>query len=207
METISLDPLAMAHTEAYKLLIGSILPRPIAFVSTRAADGTLNLAPYSFFTGVCSNPPTLLFCPMRRGSDGAKKDSLCNIEETGEFVVNIVTESIVAQMNQTSAEYPPDISEFEAAGLTPVPSTIVRAPRVAESPVNLECKLQQIVPVGDGSVGSGAVVLGTIVQVHIRADLYQNGRILTEGLQPVARLAGMAYCPVREVFELPRPVL
>jgi flavin reductase (DIM6/NTAB) family NADH-FMN oxidoreductase RutF len=189
----------------YKLLIGSILPRPIAFVSTQSAEGILNLAPFSFFTGVCSNPPTLLFCPMIRGSDGHRKDTLLNIEKTGEFVVNVVSEAIVERMNQTAAEVPPEVNEFELAGLTPAPSLTIKPPRVLEAPVSMECKLQQIIPVGTGEAGSGAVVLGTILQFHIRADLYKDGRINTEALKPVSRLAGAAYAPVRDMFELVRP--
>ena len=204
---ITLDPAQLSTQDVYKLMIGSVVPRPIAFVSTQSKAGILNLAPFSFYTAVCSSPPTLLFCPARRGTDGAKKDTLINIEETGEFVVNVVTEDIVEAMNQTAAEYPPEMSEFEAVGFTPVPSTIIKPPRVLESPVSMECKLQQVIPVGDGKIGSGAVVLGTIVQFHIQDGVYQNGRILTEQLKPVARLAGAAYSPVRDIFELKRPVL
>ncbi len=204
---VSLDPAQLSTQDVYKLMIGSVVPRPIAFVSTQSKAGVLNLAPFSFYTAVCSKPPTLLFCPARRGTDGTKKDTLINIEETGEFVVNVVTEGIVEAMNQTSADYPPEVSEFNAAGLIPVPSLMIQPPRVLESPVSMECKLQQIIPIGDGGPGSGAVVLGTIVQFHIQDQVYQNGRILIEQLKPVARLAGAAYCPVREIFELQRPVL
>ncbi|HEY9688044.1 MAG TPA: flavin reductase family protein [Coleofasciculaceae cyanobacterium] len=204
-EFISIDPAQNSQQDNYKLLIGSVLPRPIAWVSTRSKAGVLNLAPFSFYTGVCSNPPTILFCPTVRGSDGAKKDTLLNIEETGEFVVNVVSEDVVRQMNQTAAEYPRGVDEFREVGLTPAASVVVQPPRVLESPLSMECKLQQIVPVGDGGLGSGNVVLGTIVQFHVRADLYHNGRIDTAGLKPVARLAGAAYCPVRDAFELERP--
>lgn len=194
-----------AAQDNYKLLIGSILPRPIAFVSTQSAEGILNLAPFSFFTGVCSNPPTLLFCPMIRGSDGHRKDTLLNIQETGEFVVNVVSEDIVERMNQTAAEVPPEVNEFELSGLTPAPSLSIKPPRVLEAPVSMECRLQQIIPVGAGDPGSGAVVLGTILQFHIRADLYEHGRIDTEALKPVSRLAGAFYAPVHDMFELIRP--
>lgn len=202
---IAIDPAQHSNQENYKLIIGSVLPRPIAFVSTCSADGRLNLAPFSFFNAVCSNPPTVLFCPMVRGSDAGKKDTLRNIEETGEFVVNVVSEDIVVPMNQTAAEYPYGVNEFEQAGLTPAPSIVVKPPRVLESPISMECKLQQVIYVGDGGVGSGSVVLGTVVRFHIREDLYSNGRIDTARLKPVARLAGSAYCPVREAFELERP--
>lgn len=203
---ITIDPTQNSNQDNYKLLIGSVLPRPIAFVSTQSTDGQLNLAPFSFFTGVCSDPPTILFCPMVRGSDGHKKDTLLNIEATGEFVVNVVSEDIVSQMNQTAAEFAYGVNEFTEAGLTPAPSEVIKPPRVLESPLSMECKLQQVIYVGEGGVGSGTVVLGTVVRFHIREDLYHAGRIDTALLKPVARLAGAAYCPVREAFEVKRPV-
>lgn len=202
---ITIDPAHNSNQDNYKLLIGSVLPRPIAFVSSQSPEGALNLAPFSFFTAVCSDPPTILFCPMVRGSDGGKKDTLRNIEATGEFVVNVVSEEIVTAMNATAGEFPYGVSEFAEAGLTPVPSVVVKPPRVLESPLSLECRLQQLIPVGPGGVGSGTVVLGTVLRFHLRADLYQSGRIDTSRLKPVARLAGSAYCPVRDVFEVARP--
>jgi flavin reductase (DIM6/NTAB) family NADH-FMN oxidoreductase RutF len=204
---VTLDTQTLPFAQAYKLMIGSIVPRPIAWVSTLSPSGVPNLAPFSFFNGVCSNPPSLLFCPVRRGTDGAKKDTLTNLEANGEFVVNVVTEHNVGLMNQTSAEYPPEVSEFTEAGVTPLPSVLVKPPRVAESPIHFECKLLQVVPVGDGSVGSGCVVIGEIVRFHAHETVYQNGRIDLAALAPVARLAGSAYCPVRDVFELARPTL
>lgn len=203
---ITIDPAEQGNQDNYKLLIGSVVPRPIAWVSTQGADGVRNLAPFSFFTGVCSHPPTVLFCPMVRGSDGGKKDTLLNIEETGEFVINVVSEDVVALMNQTAAEWPRQVDEFSEVGVTPVASVKVGPPRVQEAPVSLECVLQQVIPVGAGGVGSGFVVLGTIVMAHVRDDLYTQGRIDTLGLRPVARLAGSSYCPVREPFEIQRPV-
>ena len=202
---VQIDPAENSNQDNYKLIIGSVVPRPIAFVSSCSKDGELNLAPFSFFTGVCSNPPTILFCPMVRGSDAGKKDTLLNIEETGEYVVNVVSEDIVALMNQTAAEFPRGIDEFKESGLTPSPSVIVKPPRVLESPLSMECKLQKIIPVGDGTVGSGFVVLGTVVRFHIREDLYAAGRVDTLGLKPIARLAGAAYSRLSDVFELQRP--
>lgn len=203
---VTIDPAQNNNQDNYKLIIGSVVPRPIAWVSSQSKDEQLNLAPFSFFTGVCSNPPTILFCPMIRGTTGERKDTLVNIEQTGEFVVNIVSEDVVFAMNQTSGEYPPEVNEFSLAGVTPSPSVIVKPPRVLESPLSMECRLQQVVPVGEGGIGSGFVVLGTVVQVHVREDLYESGRIDTLGLKPVARLAGTNYCPVREPFALDRPV-
>ncbi|MBY0449342.1 MAG: flavin reductase family protein [Cyanobacteria bacterium] len=204
---VSLNPTEISQGDMYKLLIGSVVPRPIAFVSTQSTEGNNNLAPFSFFNAVASNPPALMFSMARRGSDGAKKDTLINLENTGECVVNIVSEDIVQAMNQTSAEYPPEVSEFKAAGLTPVPSLSVKPPRVGESLVQMECRVLNLVPVGDGSIGSACVAIVEVVQFHCAAHAYQNGRILIEALKPVARLAGSSYCPVREIFEIARPVI
>jgi flavin reductase (DIM6/NTAB) family NADH-FMN oxidoreductase RutF len=200
---VILDPAAIPHADAYKLAVGSVLPRPIAFVSTRR-DGVDNLAPFSFFTVVCANPLTLCFSTMRKGPHGVKKDTLVNIEATGEFVINVVDEAFVEAMNQTSAEVGPEVSEFELAGLTRAPSEVVAPFRVAESPVSFECKRYQIVEVSD-QPGGGSLILGTVVRVHVRDDLYQDGRILLERWKPVARLAGAGYARVTDTFELARP--
>ncbi|MFN8614432.1 MAG: flavin reductase family protein [Vampirovibrionales bacterium] len=207
LSTITLLPSELSQKDKYKLLIGCVVPRPIAFVSTVSRAGLPNVAPFSFFNGVSSEPPCLMFSVTYRGSDGQKKDTLRNIEETGEFVVNVVTESIVAQANQASAEYPADVNEFEATGLTMVPSQKIIAPRVAESPINLECELYKLVPVGPGGAGSATIVIGEIVAYHLREDVYHNGRIDLEALQPVSRLAGSFYAPVHDAFEIQRPQL
>jgi flavin reductase (DIM6/NTAB) family NADH-FMN oxidoreductase RutF len=202
---VSLDPAALSQTDNYKLMIGAIVPRPIAFVSTVSPEGLLNVAPFSFFNGVCSNPPTLLFTTVRRSSDGQKKDTLTNIEATQEFVVNVVSEAMAVPMNQASAEYPPDVSEFDACGLTPAPSSHVRPAGVAESPVRMECRLLQVVHIGNDAPGSGDIVIGQIVAYHLRADVYAQGRVSLEALRPIGRLAGAAYCRVTDVFTLERP--
>lgn len=199
-----LDPAALPWEAAYKYLNGAILPRPIAFVSTVDAEGVLNLAPFSFFTAVSANPMTICFSVMRRGTDGLKKDTLRNIEATGEFVVNIVSESFVEKMNVTAAEFPPEVSEFEASGLTPAASVIVKAPRVLESLVNFECKLTQIVEIGDGK-GAGSLVIGQVVQVHVDDAIHHDGKIDTQGLNPVGRLAASDYVRVTDTFQLIRP--
>jgi flavin reductase (DIM6/NTAB) family NADH-FMN oxidoreductase RutF len=203
---IDIDPESLTNQERYKLLIGSILPRPIAFVSTLSPEGIPNLAPFSFFTGVCSSPLIVCFAPMIRGSDGQKKDTLRNIEQTQEFVLHVVTEDIVQQMNQTAAEYPADVSEFDASGLTPIPSEKVKPFRVKESPIQMECILHQIVSLGE-TVGSGSLVLGRVVQLHFSEDVYQDGKILTQKLKPVARLAGSSYAKVTDTFDLERPIV
>lgn len=205
MSATELDVSTLSVGEAYKLLIGAIVPRPIAWVSTVSEDGVTNLAPFSFFNGVCSNPPSLLFCPVNH-PDGREKDTLRNIRQTRQFVVNVASESLVAKMNQTSGDYPPETSEFREVGLTEAACRMVRAPRVAEAPASFECELLQIVDVGPGTAGSGHVVIGKILFAHFADGVYeQGGRVWLERLKPVARLAGASYCPVREVFDLPRP--
>ena len=199
-----IDPKNQTFKENYKLMIGSILPRPIAFVSTISKNGIHNLAAYSFFNGVTSNPPSICFAPNRKGTDGSKKDTLVNIEDTGEFVVNIVTEDIVKPMNDTAPEYPPEVSEFEEVGLTPIESHIVKAPRVKESPINMECKLMQIVEVGPAEPGGGFLVIGEIALFHIQNELLDNGRIDTGLLKPVGRLAGTEYTTLGKRFSLSR---
>ncbi|RMF09477.1 MAG: flavin reductase family protein [Candidatus Neomarinimicrobiota bacterium] len=201
-----IDPATQSFKDNYKLMIGSILPRPIAWVSTRSPEGVPNLAPFSFFMGVCSRPPTLAFAPAIRATDGATKDTLNNIRDTKEFGVNIVSEDLAEVMVQTSGEYPPDVDEFALAGLQPEPGQVIAAPLVKASPVRFECRLTRIIPVGDGKPGSGFVVLGEIVRFHVRDDLIQEGRIDIQALRPVGRLAGSAgYCRITDTFEIRRP--
>jgi len=199
-----IDPTKQTQRENYKLMIGSILPRPIAFVATISASGRLNLAPFSFFTGITSQPPTICFAPSRRAEDGGKKDTLRNIEETGEFVVNVVTEAIATQMNETATEFPPEVDEFTASGLTPIPSQIVRPPRVKESPINMECKLYRTIDIGPEAAGGGTLVIGEIILFHIADELYHEGRIDTERLRPLGRLAGSDYTTLGKRISMER---
>ncbi|KEO83544.1 flavin reductase family protein [Tumebacillus flagellatus] len=202
---MQIDPKSLPWRDAYKYLNGSILPRPIAFVSTMDENGTLNLAPFSFFTAVAANPLTICFSVMRRGTDGAKKDTLQNIEATKEFVVNIVSESFAVPMNVTATEFPPEVSEFEQSGLTPAPSTVVQPPRVAESKINFECKLHQIVEVGGDQPGASALVIGEVVHIHVDDSIHlPGGKIDVQGLQPIGRLAANDYVRVTDIFELVR---
>lgn len=191
--------------DAYKLLQGSVLPRPIAFVSSQDENGTANLAPFSFFTVISANPMMVCFSPMRRGTDGAKKDTLNNIEATKQFVINIVSEDFVQQMNDCATEFPSDVDEFEASGLTKTESAVVKPPRVRESRVHLECELDQVLHFGQDEAGAGSLVIGKVVHVHVDDDLYENGRINSEKLNPVGRLAGATYTlPLARTFELQR---
>lgn len=200
-----LDPASLpSWNDVYKYLIGSVVPRPIAWVSTVDEQGTQNLAPFSFFTVVAANPPTICFTVMRRGSDGQKKDTLRNIEATQEFVVNIVSEPLVEQMNATATEFAPDVSEFEQTNLTPAASVVVKAPRVGEALVNLECKLTQIVEIGGNEKGAGALVIGQVVQIHVDDAIHYDGKIDTVKLQPVGRMAGAQYIRCTDTFELAR---
>ena len=203
---ISINTKELPFQERYKLLIGSIVPRPIGFISTVSPAGIYNLAPFSFFNGVCSEPMAILFCPVIRGSDGQEKDTLKNIKATKEFVANIVSEEFASQMNQCSAEYPREIDEFKESGLTPMPSKIVKPPLVKEAKINMECKLLQLVEIGN-KPGNGTVVIGEVVYFHIQEDIYQDGKIILNKLKPIGRLGGADYCKVTDVFSLPRPTV
>ena len=202
---MKITPSEHDYNQIYKLMIGSIVPRPIAFVSSVNAKGNRNLAPFSFFNGVCSNPPTVLFSTVIR-KDGTHKDTLNNVEATKEFVVNIVSEDIAQQMNIASGEYPPDVDEFIKSGLTPVPSDVVKPPRVKESMVSMECKLSQFVRIGNGP-GGGCTVFGEIVRIHVVDELFDNFRIDADKLRAIGRMGGPAYTRTRDRFEMVRPVV
>ncbi len=187
----------------YKTLISCVVPRPIALVSTIGADGILNLAPFSFFNGVCANPPAVMFAPATR-RDGGQKDTIANLREVGEFVVNVVPYAIREAMNQTSYPYPRDVSEFDASGLTALPSWFVRPARVAQSPIHLECKLVQIVPVGDGPL-STSICVGEVLCFHVASGyLLEDDSADIEKLDLIGRLGGDDYCTTRDRFSLPR---
>ena len=200
------DPSEIPFQETHKLMIGSIIPRPIAFVSTRSKDGKNNVAPFSYFNGVCSKPPTIMFAPARRGWDGEEKDTLINIRDTEEFVVNIVSESFAEKMVMCATDFDSDVDEFEISGLTPTNSQKIKPPRVGEAKISFECKLNQIVEIGDGTAGSGFVVIGTIVLFHIDDGIYDNVRILTDKLEPLGRLAGNWYTRSTDTLKIDRKV-
>lgn len=200
---MKIAPDAPGSEGMHHLLSDAVVPRPIALVSTVGPDGVQNVAPFSYFNAVSSSPPTIAFSVSRR--QGELKDTLRNIEHSGEFVVNIVDDAIAEQMNATSADFPPEISEFQATGLTPIASDLVCAPRVGEAPVSLECKLVQIVDIGQGPRRS-ALIIGEVVLFHVRDGLYSNGRIDPQRLKAVGRLGGNLYSRTWEIFELVRPV-
>jgi flavin reductase (DIM6/NTAB) family NADH-FMN oxidoreductase RutF len=197
------NPDDLTNKDRYKLMIGSIVPRPIAWVSTIDAAGRPNLAPFSFFTAVCSNPMTLLFSPGWSDARGRMKDTLYNIRAVPEFVINLTDEATAEAMNLTATEFEAGVDEFAWAGVTPAASETIRVPRVAEAPIAFECKLQQIVVVNEGP-GGGAVVFGEVQSVFVRDDLYENGRIAPEKLRAIGRLAGNTYAYVNSFFEMQR---
>ncbi len=199
-----IDPEQSTPRDVYRVMIRAIVPRPIAWVSTRSPEGVNNLAPFSFFTGVTSDPPSIVFAPGRRASDGERKDTLRNVEATGEFVVNVVPRPLAEAMNVTATDFAPEVDEFVEAGLTPVPGEKVSAPRVGESPVQLECRVLQVVPVGPEGPGGGALVVGRIVLIHVDDDVVVDGRIDARRLAPLARLGGMEYASLGEIFVMPR---
>lgn len=199
-----IDPGAESPRNVYKVMIGAIVPRPIAFVSTLGTDGIRNLAPFSFFTAISANPPVICFSPMIRGSDSGRKDTLRNIEATREFVVNIVSENFVQQMNTCSGEYPPEVDEFEVSGLTPVPSDMVRPARVKEARVNMECKLVQVVHVSERQLG-GSIVLGEVLRFHVDDTIVEDFRIDPDKLSAVGRMGGATYVRTTDRFDLVRP--
>lgn len=186
--TQTINPESASPGDLYKLLIGSVLPRPIAFVSTLSPAGVRNLSPFSFFTVVSANPPIVYFCPIV-SSTGKAKDTLTNIRATKEFVVNVVSEDFLPQMNQCSAEFPPEIDEFTESGLTAIPSQIVQPPRVAESHIHMECVLHQIVEVSSNPQG-GSLVLGEVKLFHVADHLLHNFNRSREapGSRPHGRL-------------------
>jgi flavin reductase (DIM6/NTAB) family NADH-FMN oxidoreductase RutF len=199
-----LDPGRAKPADVYKLMTGAIVPRPIAFVSTLSTEGVRNLAPFSFFTACSADPPVVLFCPMIRGSDGARKDTLRNVEATGEFVVNLVSEDFAAQMNACSEEFPPEVDEFSVSGLTAIPSEVVKPPRVAESKIQMECRLLQVVDVSPRPLG-GSAVFGEVVRFHVADELFDNFRIDPDGLRAIGRMGGPQYCRVTDRFDMARP--
>lgn len=199
-----IDPQALSERENYKFLIGSIIPRPIAFVTTKSTDGVVNAAPFSFFNIVSSNPP-LISVSIQRPA-GRMKDTARNILSTKEFVVHIVDTTNVAMVNETAAALPPEESEIPRAGLTLLESTNISVPAVAEAKIRFECKLEQaLVLGGDGGNPGCDFIIGKVVAYHIDDMLYDEGRINAEGLAAVSRLAGNDYAEIGRTFTIARP--
>lgn len=192
------DPANASRGDLYRLLISVVVPRPIAFVSTRSAAGVTNLAPFSYFVPLSSQPPLLGIAFSDRPGD--PKDTLRNIRETGEYVVNVVSEPLLERMVRSSGEWPAGTSEFDVTGLTPGPSERVAAPSVAESPVHLECRLEREI-----ALGNSVFVVGEVVLVRMDDSVLTAGRPDPAKLAPVGRLGGEQYALLREVASVPRP--
>jgi flavin reductase (DIM6/NTAB) family NADH-FMN oxidoreductase RutF len=199
-----IDFTALKPRVAYQWMTSTILPRPIAWVSTVSPDGRTNLAPFSFFQGVTANPPTLMFVPVNT-RDGTKKDTVRNIELVPEFVVNLVPFSLAEQMNNCAALLPYGESEFSAFGVEHAPSERVRPPRVAASPVAYECTLEQVVHIGTGPLAAN-VIFGRIIVAHISDSILGAGGFPDSSkLDLIGRLGGEDYTRTRETFSIPRP--
>jgi flavin reductase (DIM6/NTAB) family NADH-FMN oxidoreductase RutF len=201
---VIINPPEHDYRDIYKLMVGVIVPRPIAFVSTVSADGIRNLAPFSFFTGISANPPVICFSPMIRGSDGTRKDTLRNVEATEEFVVNVVSEEFAEKMNICSVEFPPEVDEFEMSGLTPVASDLVKPARVRESHISMECRLVQIVEVSSKPLG-GSLVIGEVLRFHVDDALFESYKIDPDKLHAIGRMGGPTYARTTDLFDMVRP--
>jgi flavin reductase (DIM6/NTAB) family NADH-FMN oxidoreductase RutF len=203
-EMLAFDPAGNSPSDIYKLMIGSIVPRPIALVSSVDANGVRNLAPFSYFTACSSNPPVVVFCPIFRPVPPMAKDTLRNVVATREFVVNIVSEEFAERMNATAAQVLPEVDEFVLSGLTPVASELIKPARVAESHIHMECRLLQVVQVSD-QPGGGSLVLGEVLRFHVRQDMVKNFRIDPDRLRAIGRMAGSTYLRTTDRFDLERP--
>jgi flavin reductase (DIM6/NTAB) family NADH-FMN oxidoreductase RutF len=195
----SFDLTSAEPNDHYKLLTGLVIPRPIGWIGTKAGDGKLNLAPFSFFNAVSSEPPIVLFSAGRHSD--RPKDSVAFAEESGVFTVNIVSEALAAAMNQSSGTFAPDEDEFVIAGLTPVMGTLVDAPMVGEAPANLECRVLEVIDVGIET----RMVVGEVVMIHVREDALDGTRVDSEIIRAIGRLSGNFYTTTRDRFELRRP--
>ena len=202
---MKIDPASLDAKEVHGLLMGCVTPRPIAFVSTIGGNGVYNVAPFSCFTLMSMRPAIVGFAIGRRRG-GGKKDTLVNIEHSGDFVVNVVSEPIAQAMNQAAGDYPIDVDEFKEAGLTPVASDRVRPPRVAESPIQLECRLMQIMEFGTPPRIHNFIV-GEILIVHVQDDLLADGVIKVDRVKAIGRLGEDFYCRTQDIFEMKRPVV
>ena len=190
-----------AGRDRYKLLSGLIVPRPIGWIATRRADGTFNLAPFSFFNVVSTAPPTVLFSGSAHSD--RPKDSITLAEESGEFTVNIVSEEVAQAMTVTAGSFGPDDDEFAIAGLTAVAGRVVAAPMVAESPANLECRVTKVLDVGEGLT---RIVVGRVVALHVEDSVLDGTRIDARRLRAVGRMSGNTYITTDQLFEMVRPL-
>ena len=197
---MEIDPKQLNPSQAYDLMTSIIVPRPIAFISTVSPEGLPNAAPFSFFNGISTDPPLVAIAIAQRGN--GKKGTLRNIEAGGEFVVNIVDEALAEGMNQAGGNYPPDTNKFEIAKLTPRPSVKIKPPRIGEAPVSLECRLVQVMPLPETM---DRLVIGRVVYIHLKDDLWSNDSIDPTRLRAIGRLGQSNYCRTREIFSPGKP--
>ena len=204
---ISIDPNTISTGRLHGHLLGAVTPRPIAFASTIDKDGNINLAPFSFFNVFSANPPILIFSPARRGRDNTTKHTFENVLEVKETVINIVNYKMVQQMSLASTEYPKGVNEFVKAGFTPLKSVKVSPPRVAESPVQMECVVKEVISLGDQGA-AGNLVICEVVYLHIQSDILdEEGIIDQHKIDTVARMGGNWYTRAQTgMFEVPKPL-
>jgi flavin reductase (DIM6/NTAB) family NADH-FMN oxidoreductase RutF len=202
---ISIDPAKQSDLANYKLLIGSVVPRPIAFVTTLSREGVLNAAPFSYFSIVASQPPLLSISVGRK--QGVMKDTARNAIETGALVIHIIDEIILSQVNETSANLPPNVSEVERVGFTPIASEAIVVPGVKEAKIRMECLLEQAIPLGAaGGQPACDLLIGRVVRFHFSEDIYKDGQINSDKLNPISRLAGTYYAKLGDRFSMDRPL-
>lgn len=202
---MKIDMANVSYRDSHEILASVIAPRPIAFVSTVGDNGVFNLAPFSFFAPLCTKPALVGFNVSSK-RDGQKKDTVRNIESTREFVINVVDEPMAESMNKASANYPSNVSEFNEVGLTPVKADLVKAPLVAESPVNMECRVVQILEFGEAP-RTASFIIGEVLRVHIKDELYLDGEIQPSQIKPIARLGGELFCRTGDMFAMKRPYI
>jgi flavin reductase (DIM6/NTAB) family NADH-FMN oxidoreductase RutF len=201
---MKIDPANTSQKDIYKILTGSVIPRPIGWVSSISEDGILNLAPFSFFNAVGEDPPHVMFSTVRSGN--TNKDTLNNVLATKQFVVNMATEDMVEAVNASSVNLPPEGNEFDYAGLTPAPSELIRPPRVMESPISFECELVHHYSLEGHRDGGATIMIGRIVMFHVdESVLLDDYKINQETYRPIARLAGSNYAKLGEIFSIKRP--
>ena len=204
MSMLRFDPGDSPAADIYKLMIGMVVPRPIAFVSSLDERGVRNLAPFSYFMACTADPPVVCFASSFRSGEEPTKDTLRNIVATKDFVVNIVSEEFADKMNLTSAEVPPEVDEFEISGLTPIASELVKPPRVGESHAQMECRLRQLLPIGEAP-GGGTIVFGDVLRFHVDEAVVNGYKIDPDKLKAVGRMGGPTYVRTRDRFDMTRP--
>ncbi len=200
---MKIDLAKMEFWDCHELMVSAVLPRPIAFISTVGPDGVYNLAPFSYAIPIALRP-ALVGVSISRKRDGQKKDTVVNIEYSKDFVWNVVTETLAKQMNQSAKEYPNHIDEFKEVGLTAIPSDLVKSPRVAESPVNMECRLVQVLEFGEAPRQS-SFIIGEVVRVHVKDEMWSKDSVVAQKLKAIGRMGKDDYCRTLDIFEMKRP--